>query len=101
MNSYVRLSKAYYGSIILKQDPDLVEEFHVQIGEEASILFKWVKLGGKIAVKLESFDDSWECFSKCPELFSNLSNSVEISPGGFEKMLKQLNFKDKTKTKEC
>lgn len=102
--TFVVLSKAWYGKANLGLMKNVVDEVCVSVDPKCSeIIFTWKQLTPQIlAIELNSFDDSWKSFTKCPELFELLSKlaNKNVSVDTFTKHLLKLGFVDKTKTKQ-
>lgn len=114
IKSYIHQSKAYWWSDVKlpwsdtrSQFPDnYVDEVTVGFyyipadGTPGEFNFRWYKLGNEMAIRLESFSDSWQALFKMTELHAIMisldGQDTDPSPEEFCMMLKLAGFVDKT-----
>jgi hypothetical protein len=110
--TFVVTSKAWYMNVGLNNptqaifDKDRIKEqlvLNCSKGKNSYEFFiTWYELKSGISPKISFFDDSWLAFDQLPELFKAFASmhGKNPTPETIIQVLKELKFKDVTKTKK-
>ena len=103
IRGFYHLSEAWYGPANLSNSSTYVDEVNFGFfcpdgGTSGEICMKWQELGGKIAPRLECFDDGWSALASFTDLIAEMGelDDENPTPKEFCALLSRFGFKDLT-----
>lgn len=100
--AYIITSQAWYAKSALS-NADYLDDvtfgfYSPEGGTSGEMSVKWERLGGKIAPKLECFDDAWHTLAQFKDVVEAMAevDDEAISPQQFCQLLERCGFVDRT-----
>jgi len=95
------LSRAWYAEA--NQRPGIIDDLTFGVEGSAEMIMLWKALGPEIVPQLTAFDDSWNMFRLCPDVFEELDRHTDknITVDEFAAILTKCGFVNVTPYKEA